>query len=66
MSVTINVDNLSVSDSTLVKEYDSLFRAGLLSEAEARAAVECAVSHAFIPEEEKKELLAKARERMDR
>ncbi len=65
VSVTINVDNLSVSDSTLVKEYDSLFRAGLLSEAEARAAVECAVSHAFIPEDEKKELLAKAGKRMN-
>lgn len=64
VGVTINVDNLSVSNSTLVKEYNSLFRAGLLSETQARAAVICAIDHAFLCDEEKKELHAKAGKRL--
>ena len=64
VEVTINVDNLSVSDSSLVKEYDRLFSAGILTESQARAAVECAITHAFISESEKEELLRKARSRM--
>ncbi len=64
VGVTINVDNLSVSDSTLVKEYGSLFSAGLMNETQAREAVSCAIDHAFICEEEKKDLRAKAATRM--
>lgn len=65
VEVTINTDNLAVSGTTLREEFERLFAAGIIDEIQARAMVECAISHSFIGEEQKSELRKKARGRME-
>ena len=65
VEVTINTDNLAVSGTTLKKEFERLFTAGIIDETQAQAMVKSAISHAFIGEKEKTELMTKARARMD-
>lgn len=54
--VTLNSDNMTVSDTDVGKEFALLEENGLLTEDEARLLLEHAVEAAFIPEEEKRAL----------
>lgn len=47
------------------EEFERLFAAGIIDEIQARAMVECAISHSFIGEEQKSELRKKSRDRME-
>lgn len=64
VSINIATDNMTVSNTTLRKEFQKLFDAGILTSAGAEAIVESAISHSFISEEEKEELRRKAEKRM--
>lgn len=64
VSVNIATDNMTVSNTTLRKEFQKLFDAGILTCAGAEAIVESAISHSFISEQEKEELRKKAAKRM--
>ncbi|MBO4905915.1 MAG: adenosine deaminase [Bacteroidaceae bacterium] len=64
--VCINTDNMTVSGTTLRHEFQQLFDAGLLSADEAEHIVETAIRHTFVSEAEQEELLATARERMNK
>lgn len=64
VEVTINTDNLAVSGTTLKEEFERLFAAGLINEAQAQAMVKCAIFHSFISEEQKAELWTKAKNRI--
>lgn len=62
--VTINTDDMAVSDTNLKSEFQRLFDAKILTVQQAEKIVETSISHAFLPASEKAELLAKAKERM--
>lgn len=63
--VCINTDNMTVSGTTLRKEFTKLFKANLLTKAEAQTIVENAINHTFASEAEKKELLKAAKKKMN-
>lgn len=65
VSVNISTDNMTVSNTTLQKEFQKLFDAGILTNEGAKSIVESAISHSFITEKEKDELREKARIRMN-
>jgi adenosine deaminase len=62
--VCINTDNMTVSGTTLQREFQNLFDAALLTAAEAETIVETAIRHTFLSEAEQEEILAEARRRM--
>lgn len=62
--VCINTDNMTVSGTTLRREFQQLFDAGLISADEAEHIVETAIRHTFVSEAEQEELLETARRRM--
>lgn len=62
--VTINTDDMTVSDTDLKSEYKRLFEAKILTEQQAEKIVETSIAHAFLSESEKAELLSKAKDRM--
>ena len=62
--MTRNTDNLAVSGTTLKEEFERLFAAGIIDETQARAMVECAISHSFISEHQKSKLRSQANARM--
>lgn len=62
--VCINTDNMTVSGTTLHREFQKLFDVQLLTADEAETIVETAIRHSFVSEGEKEELLATAKERM--
>ncbi len=64
VSINISTDNMTVSNTTLRKELQKLFDAGILNCAQAESIVESAISHSFISEQEKVELHEKAEKRM--
>lgn len=64
--VCINTDNMTVSGTTLQKEFQQLFAAGLLTVNEAETIVETAIRHTFVGEAERQALLATAKARMKR
>lgn len=64
VSINIATDNMTVSNTTLQKEFQRLFDAGILTSAGAEAIVKSAISHSFISEKEKEELRKKAEKRM--
>ena len=64
VSINIATDNMTVSNTTLRKEFQRLFDAGILTTTGAEAIVESAISHSFISEKEKEELRRKAEKRM--
>ena len=64
VEVTVNTDNLAVSGTTLKKEFERLFVAGIIDEAQAQDLVKCAISHSFISKNEKSELWKKAKNRI--
>lgn len=62
--VTINTDDMTVSNTNLESEYKRLFEAKILTAQQAEKIVETSISHAFLSDSEKAELLSKAKERM--
>lgn len=62
--VTINTDDMTVSNTDLKSEYARLFEANILTAPQAEHIVETSIEHAFLPSNEKAQLLAKAKERM--
>ena len=64
VSVNISSDNMTVSDTSLRKELQRCFDAGILTPQQAERVVESAISHAFLSDGEKAVLRQKARERM--
>ena len=64
VSVNISSDNMTVSDTTLRKELQRCFDAGILTPRQAELVVESAISHSFLSDDEKAVLRKKARERM--
>ena len=64
--VCINTDNMTVSGTTLRREFQKLFDAGLLTADEAETIVETAIRHTFVSEAEQEELLTKAKNRMNK
>ena len=60
--VTVNTDNLTVSNTTLQNEYATLFAAGALTEAQARMSVINAVYAAFLSDAAKEEVMRKCLE----
>ena len=62
--VCINTDNMTVSGTTLQREFQQLFAAGLLTANEAEHIVETAIRHTFVGEAGQQALLATARKRM--
>ena len=62
--VTINTDDMTVSNTDLKSEFARLFAAHILTEPQAEHIVETSINHAFLPANEKAQLLAKAKERM--
>lgn len=64
VSVNISTDNMTVSNTTLRKEFQKLFDAGILTCAGAEAIVESAISHSFLSEKEKEDLRKKAARRL--
>lgn len=62
--VTINTDDMTVSNTDLKSEFKRLFEANLLTAQQAEHIVETSIEHAFLPANEKALLLAKAKERM--
>jgi len=59
--VCINTDNMTVSGTTLRREFQKFFEAGLITPADARMVVETAILHTFVSQEE---LLLTAKKRM--
>lgn len=64
VSVNISSDNMTVSGTTLRKELQKCFDAGILTPQQAELTVESAISHSFLSDSEKAALRLKARERM--
>lgn len=64
ISVTINTDNPTVSGITLKKEFETLFKAKILSENDAKIFVYHSINAAFLTEPQKKALRAIADKRM--
>lgn len=64
VDVCINTDSMSVSDTTVARELQQLYDAGIMTESQARLMVLTAISHAFLPDAEKAALLSKAEQRM--
>lgn len=60
VAVCINTDSMSVSDTTVARELQKLYDAGIMTENQARWMVLTAIRHAFLPDAEKKVLLSKA------
>ncbi len=58
--VCINTDNMTVSNTTVRKELQKLYDAGILNSTQAALMVRIAISHAFLSEDERAELLSKA------
>ena len=58
--VCINTDNMTVSNTTVRKELQKLYDAGILNSTQAALMVRIAISHAFLSEDERAELLNKA------
>ena len=56
VDVCINTDNMSVSNTTMSRELQNLYDAGIMSEDQARQMLHTAIRHAFLPESEKLEL----------
>lgn len=59
IAVTVNTDNMSCSDTTLMREHAVIAEAMHFTDAEFLRMDENAINGAFIPEADKKELLAK-------
>lgn len=57
--VCINTDNMSVSNTTVQKELQKLYDAGVLTAAQAELMVRNAITHAFLSDEERSALLSK-------
>jgi adenosine deaminase len=56
VSVNISSDNMTVSDTSLRKELEHCFHAGIITPEQAERTVESAISHCFLSEREKEQL----------
>jgi len=65
LAVTVNTDNLTVSDTTITREYESIMRHYGFTMQELGRLVLQAVSAAFLPEGEKRQLHRKVRNRLE-
>ena len=64
VDVCINTDSMSVSNTTVARELQQLYDAGIMTESQARWMVLTAIRHAFLPDAEKASLLSKAEQRL--
>ena len=64
VAVAISTDNMTISNTTVEKEFQKLYDGGILNTKDAETLVMNAIDHAFISQTEKEELKAKARQRM--
>ncbi len=62
--VSINTDDMTVSDTQLKSEFQRLFEAKILTAEQAEKIVETSISYAFLSDSDKAELLALAKKRM--
>lgn len=65
VAVTINTDNMSVSNTTLEKEFEKLLSNGVITKEQAKQVVYNAVNAAFLPQNEKDELKALCDKRIE-
>jgi adenosine deaminase len=65
VSVCINTDNMTVSNTTVADEIQKLYDAGLLTKEQAKLMVCSGIRHTFLSEKEKEELLQLAEHRMN-
>ena len=59
VAISINTDNMTVSDTTIHREFSKLQEAGILNEAQASLMLRNAIDHAFITDAEKAALKAR-------
>ncbi len=63
--VCINTDNMTVSNTTVQNEFQKLYDAGILTIEQAKTMVRTAITHTFLSDKEKEELLQLAERRMN-
>ena len=61
VSVNISSDNMTVSNTSLRKELEHCFTAGIITPEQAERTVESAISHSFLSEKEKEEMRKRVR-----
>ena len=66
VSVSVNTDNMTVSNTTVSRELQLLYDARVITASDAETMVYSAISHAFASDELKAELTARARRIMSR
>ena len=64
VAVAISTDNMTISNTTVEKEFQKLHDGGILNKKDAETLVINAIEHAFISDAEKEELKDKAWKRM--
>ena len=66
VKVTVNTDNMTVSNTTLLKEFQKLFKFGVINSEQAEIIVRNSVDAAFLSDDQKKDLLEKCQKIMRR
>ena len=64
VAVAISTDNMTISQTTVEREFQKLHDAGVINAKDAETLVINAIQHAFCSDADKAELLAKAKARM--